>query len=265
MKRPNKILIIAGSDTLSGGGIQVDIGVTNALGNLPFTVITSLVTMPGGDFYIYPTGKQILAEQFETMNSLVKIDAVKIGLMSDVDCVHQTAAYVEKLKKKGAKIVLDPVLAFKETDDELNHELKVAIINHLIPLADVVTPNLPEAEALLERRIESIDDVKDAVLALHEMGARNVVLKVAGRLVDEMSIDTFYDGAQFKLLQRPRLKKNNVNGAGCGLSTAIANNLANGLDYYDAFAEAKKYIYQTIKYADSTTNAIWPCFIKYED
>ncbi len=242
-----KVLTIAGSDSGGGAGIQADLKTMAALGCYGMSVITALTAQNTvGVTGIHPVPPEFVAEQMDAVFSDIGADAVKIGMLYSPQLIEVVAA---GLKKHGAQnIVLDPVMVSQSGDKLLQDDAIQAIIEHLMPLADVATPNLPEAEVLLRRRIETRQDMHSAAAALADFGSRSILVK-GGHLDQNKSTDLLYLAAEKRVvvLEAPRIETRNNHGTGCTLSSAIAARLARRDDLETAVRKAKNYIGNAIK------------------
>lgn len=187
----------------------------------------------------------VIKDQITAVLEDIGADGVKVGLLPTARAMHAVAEKLAEFHVKNA--VIDPVMLAKGgyplSDPQALETLKWEIV----PLAFVLTPNIPEAETLTGSPIETVEDMKHAARLLHEMGARNVLIKGGHREGD--ALDLLYDGAEDHFFSAPRLDTKNTHGTGCTLSSAIAANLANGLPLVRAVEEAKEYITMAIAHA----------------
>jgi hydroxymethylpyrimidine kinase/phosphomethylpyrimidine kinase len=238
-------LTIAGSDSGGGAGIQADLKVFFALGCHGTSAITALtaqntVAVTG----IQEVAPDFVVRQIDAVADDIGIDAAKTGMLSSAPIVEAVAG---ASRKHALKLVVDPVFVSKHRDRLLVEEAIDALKRDLFPLAEVITPNLFEAGALLEREIVTIDEMKDAAVALHGMGPGAVLVK-GGHLENEDAIDVFFDGSEVTLLRGPRYDTEDTHGTGCALSAAIAARLAHGDGLLDAVRFAKDFISGAIKH-----------------
>ena len=242
MHTPANILTIAGSDSGGGAGIQADLKTIMALGGYGMSVITALTAQNTlGVTAIHAVPVDFVAAQMDAVLSDIGADAIKIGMLFSPELIRTVA---DGLRRHGAKnIVLDPVMVAQSGDKLLQDEAVAAIKEHLIPLADLITPNLPEASVLLDREITSEADLSAAAPDLAAMGAGNVLIK-GGHLESENSDDCLYLGDEQRLvtLAGERVVTRNNHGTGCTLSSAIAAYLARGEDMETAVRLGKDYI-----------------------
>ncbi|MCG8641020.1 MAG: bifunctional hydroxymethylpyrimidine kinase/phosphomethylpyrimidine kinase, partial [Desulfobacterales bacterium] len=184
----------------------------------------------------------------------IEVDAVKIGMVSQIETIR---AISEKLKYYQPKnIVLDPVMISKSGYDLLKPDAKDALIKNLLPLATIVTPNIPEAENITEMSIQNLGDMEKAAKLITKMGAKNVLLK-GGHLATDAT-DLLYDGKNIKVFKTERIHTKNTHGTGCTLSSAIASNLAKGYSIEKSVESAKKYITIAIKHSLSIGKGVGP-------
>ena len=241
-KHYHRVLTIAGSDSGGGAGIQADLKTIAANHCYGMSVITALTAQNTlGVSAIHAVPVDFVAAQMDAVLSDIGADAVKIGMLFSPELIRTVA---DGLRRYGAKnIVLDPVMVAQSGDKLLQDEAVAAIKEHLIPLADLITPNLPEASVLLDREITSEADLAAAATDLATLGAGNVLIK-GGHLESENSDDCLYLGDEQRLvtLAGERVVTRNNHGTGCTLSSAIAAYLARGEDMETAVRLGKDYI-----------------------
>ena len=237
---PN-VLSIAGSDPSGGAGIQADLKTFAALGCYGMAAITALTaqnTQGVSGVHIPPA--DFVAQQIDAIFADIRVDAVKIGMLGSPDVVEAVA---HALKRHGAKnIVLDPVLVATSGDSLGAPGVVEAMRTHLLPLARVVTPNIPEAMRFTG--LSEPQNVQDlAVLAGHflELGAQAVLVK-GGHMQGDKASDVLFEADQAEVFSQPRVETKNTHGTGCTLSSAIAAQLAKGLDLPRAVESAKAYL-----------------------
>jgi hydroxymethylpyrimidine/phosphomethylpyrimidine kinase len=244
---PN-ILSIAGSDPSGGAGIQSDLKAISANGGYGMAAITALTAQnTQGVLSVALTGPEMLADQIAAIRADIRIDAVKIGMLGDAANVQAVA---EALQGLDAPIVLDPVMVAKGGDRLLAPEAVAALRDSLVPMAAVVTPNLPEAGDLMGRpaagnRAEMIQQARD----LRALGPAAVLLK-GGHLAGADSPDLLMQAEGPVWLEGARHATRNTHGTGCTLSAALATRLGLGLQLPEAVAAAKRYIAAAIAQAD---------------
>jgi hydroxymethylpyrimidine/phosphomethylpyrimidine kinase len=217
---PN-VLSIAGSDPSGGAGIQADLKTFSALGAYGMSVITALTAQnTQGVRAVQVIEPDFVAAQIDAIFADVRVDAVKIGMVATAEIA---ATIADRLRHHAARnVVLDPVMVAKSGDRLLREDAVAAVRDRLVPLAGVITPNLPEAAVLLSGpEPGTLPEMHQAVRALHRLGPRYVLLK-GGHLATADSPDLLFDGETTTELTRPRIVTPNTHGTGCTLSAAIA-------------------------------------------
>jgi hydroxymethylpyrimidine/phosphomethylpyrimidine kinase len=243
------VLSIAGSDPSGGAGIQADLKTFSALGAYGGAVITALTAQnTRGVTGIHNVPSDFVALQIDTIFADLRVDAVKIGMISTAEIARAVAA---SLRRAGARnVVLDPVMIAKSGHALLDPSAVTALRDDLVPLATVITPNLPEAGVLLDGRAPAtLDEMREAVRALHRLGPRYVYLK-GGHLHGDESPDLLYDGATTVELTAKRVDTPNTHGTGCTLSSAIAALIPQRPDLRRAAEDAKAYLTATLAASD---------------
>lgn len=238
------VLTIAGSDCSGGAGIQADLKTFCAFGVYGLSVVTALTAQnTTGVQGIMKVGGEFVVKQLDSVLSDLKIDAVKIGMLNEKDVV---SIVTEKLLQYGQKnIVYDPVMYAKSGAVLLKRDARDVIKEKLIPICDVLTPNISEAEALSGISIGSVDDMKNASEKIYFLGCKAVIIK-GGHLSGD-AVDVLFDGKEFTLLRSARISKRNPHGTGCTFSSAIASGLALGSSLTESFKNAKEYINNAIE------------------
>lgn len=237
-----KILTIAGSDTSGGAGIQADLKTFQEHGTYGMTALTVVVTMDPNDWShsVYSLPVDVLKAQINTAVS-TGIDAIKTGMLSTEEVIETAGQAIAKSELK--KVVIDPVMVCKGDDEVLNPGTVDAMIEHLLPQALVLTPNLFEAGQLARTGTpKSIEDMKEAAKKIHMLGVKNVFIKGGKGLGRDTAADLLYDGHTFTLFEADKSENHYNHGAGCTVAAAITANLANGLDVKEAVGEAKKFV-----------------------
>ena len=241
-----KAMTIAGSDSGGGAGIQADLKTFAALGvygAATLTAITAQNTVAVTAVHELPT--DLIQSQIDAVVTDIGVDAVKTGMLSSAAIV---VAVAESLQKHTiANIVVDPVMIAKSGDALLQPDAVAALRTHLLPLATVVTPNIPEAETLTGLSLPTAAAIRQAAAQIVAMGARSVVVKGGHRAGP--AIDLFYDGAQFQEFTAPRIDTKNTHGTGCTFAAAIAAGLAQGKTLPTAVAQAKDYVTAAIHHS----------------
>jgi hydroxymethylpyrimidine/phosphomethylpyrimidine kinase len=246
MKVPPRALTIAGSDSGGGAGIQADLKAFTAFGAFGMSAITALTAQNTlGVTGIHDVPLDFLAAQIDAVASDIGVDAAKTGMLSSAAIVELVAA---KVREHGiSSLVVDPVMVAKSGHRLLAPEAEAAVRDLLVPLALVITPNLPEAEALTGLHITGPDAMREAAVRLHARGARIVVVKGGHLEESPESVDLVYDGRDFVEIGAPRVATKNTHGTGCTFSAAIAAGLARGLPPIEAIRLAKRYVTRAIE------------------
>ncbi len=246
LKRYRKVLSIAGSDSGGGAGIQADLKTFSAIGCYGMSVITALTAQnTRGVNGIHAVPPAFAVQQIDAVLSDIGADAIKIGMLYSAELIEAVAA---ALKKHGAqKIVLDPVMVAQSGDKLLQDDAVEAIKAYLMPLAEAVTPNLPEAEVLTGQTLQNRQDVENAASELTAHGSRSILIK-GGHGDDNQSSDLLYLAGENRAvwLTAERIQTRNNHGTGCTLSSAIAAYLSCGHDIEKAVQKAKAYMNQAI-------------------
>ncbi len=257
MKNYHRALTIAGSDSGGGAGIQADLKTFSALGCYGMSVITALTaqnTVAVTD--IHPVPPDFIAAQLDAVLGDIGVDAVKIGMLHSPEVIRTVASRLSVAVSAGdwVPVVLDPVMVAKSGDKLLQDDAVQALKEDLIPLAHVITPNLPEASVLLGRPVNTLEDMAKAVRDLSELGPAHVLLK-GGHLTGDECTDMLYikGGDKLVTFKGKRVPTPNSHGTGCTLSSAMAAHIALGLDLETAVARAKEYLTQAIKSGASYT------------
>lgn len=249
-------LTIAGSDSSGGAGIQADIKSMSANGVFAMSVITAITAQNTmGVFGIENISPEMIKSQIRVIFEDIKVDAIKIGMVSEVVSIQAISEALKEVKDLPP-IVLDPVMVSTSGYKLLSDNAKETLIRELFPLSTLITPNLPEVEEILGIKINNLDDMKEAALKLRELGANYVLIK-GGHLQDDAT-DVLYDGEKFIYLKEEKIYTENTHGTGCTLSSAIAANLAKGMDIEKAVAEGKKYITGAIRYGFKLGQGVGP-------
>ncbi len=234
-----QVLTIAGSDSGGGAGIQADIKAMSANGVYAMSVITAVTaqnTEEVTDVFELPTS--IVAAQIDAVFDDFDVAAVKTGMLSSAAIVEVVARLLKP--QRVMNLVVDPVMVAKSGDRLLDPEAEQAYLLRLFPLATLITPNIPEAEALLSRRIQTVEDMRSAALALRDLGCRAVLVK--GGHLEGDPVDVLWDGTTLHNLATQRIDTKNTHGTGCTYSAAIAARLAYGHDVETSVRGAKQYL-----------------------
>ncbi len=234
-----RVLIIAGSDSGGGAGIQADLKTVAALGVFGMTAITALtVQNTTGVYGITEVDPDFVARQIEVCVADIGCDAVKTGMLCSAAIIQAVAAKIRE--HHLSPVVVDPVMISKSGAPLLKSDAVDTLKRELLPLATVVTPNLHEAGALLGRTIRTLDDMKEAARALRDLRPQNVVVK--GGHLEGLAVDVVFDGREFTELRSERVVTKNTHGTGCVFASAIAAGLAQGKTVRESLALAKEFI-----------------------
>lgn len=233
------ILSIAGSDCSGGAGIQADIKTFSAHGLFGMTVVTSVVAENTFRVIEYQDIRaDIIEKQIDAVFEDIPPEAVKIGMLSNPPAMLAVAGKLREWKAKN--VVIDPVMYAKNGSALMEVSAIDTLIAKVVPLANIITPNIPEAEKIAAMSIKNHDDMRQAARRIHEMGCSAVVVKGGHSLGD--AVDILFDGESFYEYQSPRIETKHTHGTGCTFSSAIAANLALGLPAREAVRRAKEYI-----------------------
>jgi hydroxymethylpyrimidine/phosphomethylpyrimidine kinase len=231
---------IAGSDSGGGAGIQADLKTFAAYGVYGAAAITAVTAQNTvAVTRIQEIDPEVVAAQIDAVLEDIGADAVKTGMMGSAVILLAVAAALER--HRAPNLVVDPVMVSKSGAALLRDDAVPLLVSRLLPLADVVTPNLPEAERLTGRRLDSDAARRDAAKRIHDLGPRIVVLK-GGHDTAQTVVDLVYDGSGFEELRAERVATRGTHGTGCTFSAAIAAGLALGLPARDAITRARAYI-----------------------
>ncbi len=244
-----RVLTIAGSDSGGGAGIQADLKTIAALGCYGASVITAVTAQNTCEVRsIHTLPPEEVRQQLEAVLDDISIDAVKTGMLANAAIIETVAAVLKQRNVKN--IVVDPVMISKGGAHLLREDAVAALIQHLIPLATVLTPNVPEAAALTGTAVDEYTNLQEVLVVLHQLGPLFVLLK-GGHFGGPEAIDYLYDGNIRHLYKTPRVPTLNTHGTGCTYSAAIAAYLAAGLAPPEAVRCAKAYLTGAIKASDS--------------
>ncbi len=234
-----KLLTIAGSDSSGGAGIQADLKTFAAHKVYGMSVITSLTAQNTiGVTGVVDTPPEFVGKQLDTVFTDIYPDAIKIGMVSNEEIIKVIA---DKLKEYGAKnIVLDPVMVATSGSALMKSTATRALIQELLPLADIITPNMSEAAVLSGIEVNTKEDMEKAAKIIGK-SIKGVVLVKGGHLEDSAD-DVLYIDGEVHWVEGKRIVNPNTHGTGCTLSSAIAVNLAKGMNAIDAFTKAKEYL-----------------------
>ena len=247
-----RVLIVAGSDSGGGAGIQADIKTVTALGGYAMTAVTALTAQnTRGVFSIHDVPADFVAEQMRVVLSDIGADCVKVGMLHTPDVIEAVCDVLEAEAEARAggrriPIVVDPVMVAKGGESLLAPEAMAVLKERMIPLAHVLMPNVAEAEALTGLKVRGPDDAGPVARKLAAPGTGAVLLK-GGHLPGETVIDILaVDGEIVEVFESPRIDTPHTHGTGCTLASATATGLAQGMAVRDAVARARRYVHEAI-------------------
>ena len=254
----SRALSIAGSAARGGAGIQADLKTFQELGVFGTTAVTAIVAKnPRTGQGIFPQDVDAIEAQVYTALRDIGADAIKTGMLFTEEIITKTAEWIAASEVKN--IVVDPVMIGKIGSVLLEKDAIESLKTRLLPLATIITPNMPEASELLGiGPLTSVDELKKAAVELHSLGPKYVLVK-GGRL-EGPAIDVLFDGEKFYLLEAPRIDTIHTNGAGCTYSAAIAAELAKGSSVPEAVELAKKFITAAIRHSFGFKRGVGPTF-----
>lgn len=254
-----KALTIAGSDTSGGAGIQADLKTFQERDVYGMTALTTIVAMDPDQWnhLVFPIPVETLEAQLNTVFAGIGVDALKTGMLGSVEIIELIAHKIEQFQLK--QVVIDPVMVCKGTDEVLHPETAVALAEVLVPKALIVTPNLFEASQMAAYGpIKTVDDMKEAAVRIHQMGAQYVLIKGGAKLAHEKAIDLLYDGKTFEILDAEKQETSHIHGAGCTYSAAITAEIAKGANAREAVLTAKSFITEAIKHGFPINRFVGP-------
>lgn len=244
-----RALTIAGSDSGGGAGIQADLKTFASLGVYGMSAITAVTAQNTVEVRAWQAlSPELVGQQIAAVAEDIGVDAAKTGMLANRDVIEAVASSIHRYGID--RLVVDPVMVAKSGDALLEPEAQAALRERLLPLALVVTPNLPETAALTGvagASLASPEGRREAARRLHDLGPRWVVVK--GGHLEGDAVDLVFDGQEFVELRRPRVATRNTHGTGCTFSAAIAAHLARGLDVAAALGAAKDYIQWAVGHA----------------
>ncbi|MFU0790452.1 bifunctional hydroxymethylpyrimidine kinase/phosphomethylpyrimidine kinase [Cerasibacillus sp. JNUCC 74] len=246
MKQPPCALTIAGTDPSGGAGIQADLKTFQELAVYGMSVITSIVAQnTTGVQNVHHIPIEMLKDQLESVFSDMPVHSVKTGMIANESMMKIIA---EQLPKTNASYVMDPVMVATSGDALIAEEARDFLKEQLLPLAKVVTPNIPEAEFITGQKIHDIDDLKEAAREIVEKHGAQAALVKGGHMQGD-AIDYLYDGNTIHTFHSERIHTKNTHGTGCTYSAAITAYLSKGLPLYEAVKQAKQFVTAAIKYS----------------
>ena len=245
MKPKSKILIIAGSDSSGGAGIQADIKTVTALGSYAMTAITAITAQnTTGVSSVVPLNPKEIEKQILFTSKDIKPDAIKIGMLHSSDVIFAVMRALKKIRTK--KIILDPVMVAKGGFKLINDKAIKTLKETLVKKVHLITPNIPEAEVLTKIKIKSLEDMVHAANILLESGVKNILIKGGHRNTRIMQ-DVFLNRKEFKIFRNKKIKTKNTHGTGCTLSSAITTFFACGKNLNKSCELGIKYVNQSIR------------------
>jgi len=245
-----RALTIAGSDSGGGAGIQADLKTFSALRCYGMSVITAITAQNTREVTaVHPVPAETVSAQLDAVLTDIGVDAIKIGMLHNAETVVAVAQALASTP--ATPVVVDPVMVAKSGDRLLSEAAVDSLRRHIFPLADLITPNLPEAEALLGRKLRGRDDMEAAAADLLALGTKAVLVK-GGHLQDDHVSDVLVHaldagGVVTRWFDYPRIVTQNTHGTGCTLSSAIAASLAHGSTLEDAVATGREYVQNAIE------------------
>lgn len=243
-----RVLIIAGSDSGGGAGIQADIKATSALGAYAATAITALTAQNTlGVHGVMPVPLDFLDQQISAVLSDIGADCIKTGMLHDSAVIETVLAAIDR-DAPDVPMVIDPVMVAKGGAALLQDEAVATLRRLLLPRADLLTPNVPEAEALAGRALAGPDDMEDLARALLDLGPQAVLLK-GGHMDGAIVRDLLMTQSGMRVFENPRIDTPHTHGTGCTLASAISAGIAGGLTLEAAVDQAEAYLHEAIRTA----------------
>ena len=238
-----KALTIAGSDTSGGAGMEADLKTFEEMGVYGMVALTVIVAQNPKDWAhdIFPIDLPTIERQIATVGEGIGINAMKTGMLGSAAFVELVAKSIDKYNFKN--VVIDPVMVCKGIDAIMVPEAAEAIKSLLVKKADVITPNTVESAYLAGmEKVETVEDIKEACVKINKLGAKNVIIKSGSRVDGDYMVDVLFDGKEFTIQKKAKMKNIYNSGAGCTFSAAITAGLAKGLDIHQAFENAQNFI-----------------------
>jgi len=240
-----RVLIVAGSDSGGGAGIQADIKAVTAMGGFAATAITALTAQNTlGVHGVVPVDPAFIAQQIEVVLTDIGADALKTGMLHSAEVIDTVVAAMRK-HAPGVPLVVDPVMVAKGGHRLLLSDAEMALRDRLLPLAALLTPNLPEAEVLAGFPVRVEADMKRAGEKLLSLGAKAVLMK-GGHLEGDRVVDLLIQAGRIDRFEDARIQSRSTHGTGCTLASAIAAGLAQKMSLADAVARARRYVRDAI-------------------
>jgi hydroxymethylpyrimidine/phosphomethylpyrimidine kinase len=243
-----RVLIVAGSDSGGGAGIQADIKAVTAMGGFAATAVTALTAQnTTGVHGVVPVEPAFIAQQIEVVLTDIGADALKTGMLHSAEVIDTAVAAFRK-HAAGVPLVVDPVMVAKGGHRLLLSEAETALRDSLLPMATLLTPNLPEAEVLVGFPVRSEADMKRAAEKLRSLGAKAVLMK-GGHMEGDRVVDLLFHDGGVERFEDARIKSRHTHGTGCTLASATAAGLAQKMSLKDAVARARSYVRKAIETA----------------
>ena len=248
-------LTIAGSDSSGGAGVQADLKTFSAIGTYGMSVITAITAQnTQGVFLVEDLSKEIIEKQIEVVFEDIEPKAVKIGMVSNAEIIN---TIVKTLRRYNPEyLVVDPVMISKSGYSLLKPEAKKSLIEELIPMAYIITPNTPEAEEITGIKINNVDDMREVGEKILELGPKYVLMK--GGHLEGDAVDVLKVKDNLEIYKQERLDRKNTHGTGCTLSSAITSHLALGYDIKEAITLSKEYITEAIRHSFDMGKGVGP-------
>ena len=250
-----KVLTIAGSDCSGGAGVQADLKTMAAHGVFGMSVIVSVVAENTARVIdIQDISPKMIEEQIDAVFEDIVPDAVKIGMLSSPDCMRAVAGKLKEYQPQH--IVIDPVMFAKNGAPLMEPASVGTLIESVLPHAEILTPNIPEAQYLADMQINTPADMEEAARRIHAKGCKNVLVKGGKNMAG--AVDVLYDGVSFRRYELEQIDTSSTHGTGCTLSSAIASNLALGYSIPEAVERAKAYVTDAIRHAPGLGHGCGP-------
>ena len=236
-----RVLIVAGSDSGGGAGIQADIKTVTALGGYAATAVTALTAQnTEGVFGVHSVPPDFIVQQMQVVLDDIGANALKLGMLHNADVIRAVVGVIGSLRD-GPPVVADPVMYAKGGHALLEPAAMDCLRRTLLPCADVVTPNIPEAEAISDLTVRSVEEMKIAAERIADLGPRAVLLK-GGHLDGNILTDVLFADGRIECFSDERIETRHTHGTGCTLASALAAGLAKGMALRDAVVRARAYV-----------------------
>ena len=256
-------LTIAGSDSSGGAGIQADLKTFSAIGTYGMSAITAITAQnTQGVFLVEELSTEMVRQQIEVVYNDIPPKALKIGMVSNEKIIREIAKTLKKYNPEY--LVVDPVMISKSGYSLLQPDAKKSLIEELIPMAYIITPNVPEAEEITDNTIKTLEDMKEVGKKILDLGPKYVLMK--GGHLEGDPVDVLIGENTFEIYKAERLDRKNTHGTGCTLSSAITAHIALGYDIVEAVKLSKEYITEAIRNSFDIGQGVGPVhhFYKFE-